>query len=349
MKNAFVTGGNGYIGIHICLVLIQKGFNVFTLDSLVNSRKDSLNEINKIIGSEQNFSDIGLHIYFGDLRDKKIIEKIFVDAEDLGKPIDFVMHLAGLKSVEDSCNDSISYWDTNVVSSINLLSIMEKHNCNQFIFSSSATIYAPNEDDYLREQSIISPYNTYGKTKLVIENILKDIFERHNGKWKIANLRYFNPIGAHNSGIIGENPKLISRNIFPQLCEVALGKKDFLDIYGKDWPTKDGTCVRDYIHVMDIAEGYLKVLEHLTSNSPQVLNLNLGSGKGTTVLELIKTFEEVNKVTIPFKIKGRRKGDVPRLVADNNLAKRTINWEPKRSLKQMCIDGLLYMRKIHAI
>ena len=221
---------------------------------------------------------------------------------------------------------------------------MEKYECRTVIFSSSATIYQINEDKLLNDSSPINPINPYGHTKLAIERLLKDLSGKGND-WRIANLRYFNPIGAHDSGLIGENPKGSKNNIFPILNSVASGEIEKLKIYGKNWSTYDGTGIRDYIHVMDLAEGHIKALEYLENNGPQILNLNLGTGIGTSVLGLLRIFENVNKVKINYEFTHRRKGDYGVVIADNSLAKSLLKWSPKRSIEEMCIDGWKWHNK----
>ena len=216
---------------------------------------------------------------------------------------------------------------------------MAKYNCKTLVFSSSATIYGLNGSLVLNEQSIINPCNPYGTTKYVVEKLLNDIFLSSSQQWRIANLRYFNPIGAHESGMIGENPIGNPNNIFPTLTKVAIGEIEKLMIFGNDWPTHDGTGVRDYIHIMDLAEGHVRTLEYLQANECQLLNLNLGTGKGTSVLDLINKFEKVNNVDISFEFTKRRKGDHGIVIADNSLSKNLLNWSPSRNLDDMCRDG----------
>jgi len=216
---------------------------------------------------------------------------------------------------------------------------MKKYKCKNIVFSSSATTYKTQENKPLKENDICDPINPYGMTKLTIENVLKDVFESEPLEWRIASLRYFNPIGAHEFGLLGEDPIGKPSNIFPQITKVAMGKLNNIQIFGTDWPTPDGTGVRDYIHVMDLAEGHLSALDHLINEGPQILILNLGTGLGTSVLELINTFQKVNKISVPYSFLGRRDGDSAILVADNSLAKSVLNWEPKRNLEDMCRDG----------
>ena len=244
-----------------------------------------------------------------------------------------------LKAVEESINYPLRYFDFNVLSTINLLKIMEKFNCMKIVFSSSATIYGNYCEHFnIKENASINPINPYGETKVVIEKILENLFLSSNS-WSVSILRYFNPIGAHPSGLIGENPLGSPNNIFPIINEVASGVRQNLNIFGNDWDTPDGTGVRDYIHVMDLADGHVLALEYLFENVGEIIKLNLGTGKGTSVLELISVFESVNNLEIPYIFTQRRKGDVSRTVADIKLAKEKLNWLPIRDLKMMCRDG----------
>ena len=336
MKTILATGGTGYIGSHTCLELLKKGYKVIILDSLVNSSEKVISKINFLL-NDKNLNN-NLTFIKGDISDEKLLDHIFKLAKEKYEPISCVMHFAGLKSVSESLSNPLQYWHNNVGGSIILFKLMEKYECRTVIFSSSATIYQINENKLLNESSPINPINPYGQTKLAIERLLKDLFDKGDD-WRIANLRYFNPIGAHQSGLIGENPKGIKNNIFPILNGVAIGEIEKLKIYGSNWPTYDGTGIRDFIHVMDLAEGHIKALEYLENNEPQFLNLNLGTGKGTSVLGLIKIFENVNKVKINYEFTKRRKGDYGIVIADNSLAKSLLKWTPKRSLEDMCVDG----------
>ena len=336
MKTILATGGTGYIGSHTCLELLKRGYKVIILDSLVNSSEKVISKINSLFNDKKVNNN--LTFVKGDINDEKLLDHIFNLAKEKYEPISCIMHFAGLKSVSESFSNPLQYWHNNVGGSIILFKLMEKYECRKVIFSSSATIYQINEDELLNESSPINPINPYGQTKLAIERLLKDLFDKGDD-WRIANLRYFNPIGAHQSGLIGENPKGIKNNIFPILNGVAIGEIEKLKIYGKNWPTYDGTGIRDFIHVMDLAEGHIKALEYLENNEPQILNLNIGTGKGTSVLGLIKIFENVNKVKINYEFTNRRKGDYGIVVADNSLAKSLLKWTPKRSLEDMCQDG----------
>ena len=337
MSRVFITGGAGFIGSHTSLVLLEKGYDLVILDSLINSSKISIQRLSKIVF--KNEKNQRINFIKGDIRDKNLLENIFKKATFDNNPFAGVIHFAGLKSVNESINNPIEYWDNNVIGSLNLFRVMEKYNCKTIVFSSSANIYAKsNDNEKLKENSAIRPNNPYGETKVAIEKILFNLSQSSNSQWRIANLRYFNPIGAHYSGLIGENPYGLPSNIFPFITQVAAKRIEFLNIFGNDWLTHDGTGVRDYIHIMDLAEGHVSALEYLLKEK-KVINLNLGTGKGTSVLDLINTFKKVNKVDLPYKVKGRRSGDLGYVVADNSLAKSLLNWKPSRSLEEMCKDG----------
>ena len=339
MKTILVTGGLGFIGSHTCVTLLEKGYKVIILDSLINSSEKVIGRIKKIFLVAKYDLNEQLQFYECDLRDETKLENIFKNNTSESKQIDAVIHFAGLKAVAESIDDPLRYFDFNVLSTINLLKIMEKFNCKRIVFSSSATIYGNYCEDFnIKENASINPTNPYGETKVIIEKILQNLFLSSNG-WSVSILRYFNPIGAHPSGLIGENPLGSPNNIFPIINEVASGERNNLNIFGNDWETPDGTGVRDYIHVMDLADGHVLALEYLFKNVGESIKLNLGTGKGTSVLELISIFESVNNLEIPYIFTQRRKGDVPRTVADINLAKQKLNWIPIRDLKTMCRDG----------
>ena len=348
MPTVLVTGGSGYIGSHTCLSLLEYGFDVISIDSNINSQKESLDKVFEIFKSSKQNSKNQLFFVEGDMRDEKLLDKIFKKAISEKMPIEAVLHLAGLKSVGESTKNPVEYWDVNVGGSICLFKCMQNNNCNTIVFSSSATIYGEcQEGSLITEESPIKPINPYGENKVVIEKILKNIFNSSKEKWKIANLRYFNPIGAHATGLIGEEPKGIPNNIFPYICQVALGKIDKLEIFGNNWPTKDGTCIRDYIHIMDLAHAHTCALNHLTNKNSQFLNLNIGTGISTSVLELVETFIEVNSCKVNYVFGDRRLGDSGYVVADNKLALRTIDWAPKKNIKDMCKDGWRYVSSLN--
>ena len=339
MKSILVTGGTGFIGSHTCLLLLKNGYEIFVIDSLINSSSQSLEKVLLILKETDINAYKKIHLVIGDIRNNNDIEKVFQLSQNLNKKIDAVIHFAGLKSVSDSILKPISYWENNVIGTINILKIMEKYNCKTFIFSSSATIYKSNSNKLLNEDDYYEPVNPYGYTKLTIERILQNIFKSNPLEWKIACLRYFNPVGAHESGLIGEDPSGKANNLYPQITKVAIGKIDKIKIFGSDWPTHDGTGIRDYIHVMDLAEGHLSALSYLLRKKSQILTLNLGTAKGTSVLELIESFKKVNKVEIPYSFEERRPGDNAFVVADNSLAKKILKFEPKRNIEDICRDG----------
>ena len=338
IKSILVTGGAGFIGSHTCLKLLESNFTIFILDSNINSSKLSIDRIINI--GKKNNLEFEKKIFFfkGDIRDEIFLNNVFLKAIEMKKKIKAVIHFAGLKSVRESVINPILYWDFNVNGSLKLFATMKKYNCKTIVFSSSATVYGSREIN-LREDLDLKPANPYGETKVAIERILKNIFISEKKSWRIVNLRYFNPIGAHPSGKIGENPLGIPNNIFPKLIDVAARKIDKLQIFGNDWDTPDGTGIRDYIHVMDLAEGHVSALDYMFNQKSLFLNLNLGTGKGYSVLELIRTFSEVNDVDIPFEFAPKRKGDVARLVADNRLSLSILNWRPIHNLEDMCRDG----------
>ena len=338
MKNILVTGGTGFIGSHTCLCLLSEGYNVYVIDSLINSSKKSLIKIKEISKGKDIDISNKLRFFEGDIRNKDFIDYIFETALKEGKQIDGVIHFAGLKAVAESVIKPFNYWENNVFGSYNLIKSMKENNCKTIVFSSSATVYGFASENLLSEKNLLRPINPYGSTKLAVENLLNDITQDTNENWKIAILRYFNPIGSHQSGLIGENPLQKPNNIFPLIINSAFTKEK-LKVFGNDWPTTDGTCIRDYVHVMDLADGHIKALDFLLRNKTQLIKLNIGTGIGHSVLDLIKTFENANNVSVPFEFDERREGDVCKLVADNSKAKSILNWSPLKSLKEMCIDG----------
>ena len=339
MSIILATGGLGFLGSHICLEILESGLDVLVVDSLINSSLDVIKRIEKILSTKNNSKVGKLFFRKGDIRNYEFLNNIFKEFLVLKKPIHSVIHLAGLKSVGNSIVDPLNYWDVNVNGTLNLLKVMKKNNCNNIVFSSSATIYESKIKKKIEENSELKPINPYGNTKLVIENLLNDIYKSERYKWRIANLRYFNPVGAHSSGHLGEDPKNNVNNLFPSVFDAVHKHIDFLPIYGNDWPTKDGTCVRDFIHIMDLAEAHVLVLNYLIKNEPQNLKLNIGTGKGVTVLEVVNTFIKEINLDFKYKFVHRRKGDYPEVVADNSLAKSILKWEPKRNLLEMCNDS----------
>ena len=334
-----MTGGTGFIGSHTCLVLLENGFQIYVIDSFINSSAESLNKVLEILKNKGSNAENNINLFNVDLKNERKVEAVFQEAYSKNKPIEAVIHFAGLKSVSESISEPLKYWENNVNGTINLLKIMEKFNCKTFVFSSSATVYKAKTDKLLKEDDICLPVNPYGFTKLTIEKILCDLYNSDSSNWRIVSLRYFNPVGAHYSGLIGEDPLGTPNNIYPQITRVGIGKLDEIKIFGSDWPTKDGTGVRDYIHVMDLAEGHLAALNHLINEKPQNLTINLGTGKGISVLELIEIFQKVNGVNIPYRFVSRRPGDNSYVVADISLAKLILNWEAKISIDDICRSG----------
>ncbi len=337
MKNILITGGTGYIGSHTCLALLKRGFNLTIIDSNINSSSLSISRVKKILKDE--YYDEKIVFFKGDIRDKKFLDEIFLNSIKQNNRIQGVIHFAGLKAVSESLFQPLVYWENNVYGSICLFEIMGKYDCKNIVFSSSASIYKNNSLKPILETSEIKPCTPYGQTKVAIENILEGIFKTSSNSWRIANLRYFNPIGAHESGLIGENPLSTPNNLFPIVCRVADGSICELQIFGNDWPTNDGTPVRDYIHIMDLAEAHCAGLDFLFKNKPQFINLNVGTGIGTSVLELVNKFMEVNNCRIPYKYSQKRLGDLPFVVAENKLITSILEWRPKRNIEQMCRDG----------
>lgn len=339
MKKILVTGGAGFIGSHTCLSLLEKGYEVIILDSCINSSPKSVEGILKILNGNKIFNKENLKFIKGDISDEILLKSIFRKAKKSNKPIEAVIHFAGLKSVNESTLNPIKYWDSNLGGTINLIKVMDSFNCRKIIFSSSASIYALSKKNFLTEESFINPISPYGSTKATIENFFKDLFYFHKDKWNIINLRFFNPIGAHPSGIIGEELNNKTNNIFPLIIDSAFSPPKPLKIFGNDWDTYDGTCVRDFIHVMDLADAHVKAFQFLNEEKSLFLSLNIGTGKGTSVLELIKNFEKVNKIEINYIFTKRRHGDCPFIVADNSKAKSILGWEPANDLDDMCRDG----------
>ena len=326
MKNILVTGGAGFIGSHVSLLLLEQGYDVYIIDNLSNSSYQRINQISELSGRHFSFFE-------KDICNLLELDKIFADNK-----IDVVMHFAGLKSIQDSINDPQLYFKNNILGTRNLLNSMEKNGVKKIIFSSSATVYGSNNDSPIRESDITSePKNPYGKSKFIIEMNLKDLF---NSKfdWGIICLRYFNPVGAHQSGKLGENIKSNFGNIMPILCNVASGKQDKFQVFGNDYETHDGTCIRDYIHVVDLAMGHIMALKKIINNNMFEV-INLGTGKGHSVLELIDAFEKSTGQKINYEICDRREGDIDISFADVSYAYEFLNWKAKYNIKKMCIDS----------
>lgn len=322
-----VTGGLGYIGSHTVVELIKKGFDPIVVDNLSNSKEEMVDQIEKITGKRIKY-------YIVDLLDKEKLEYIFKENED----IEDVIHFAGSKAVGESCLKPLMYYENNIMSTINLLNIMIKYNVRNIIFSSSATVYGtPKRVPIYESDEIGGTTNPYGTTKLIIEGILQDVYKVHP-EMNIALLRYFNPIGAHESGLIGEAPNGIPNNLMPYITQVAIGKLDHLNIFGDDYQTVDGTGVRDYIHVVDLALGHVATIKKLHQNSGLVI-YNLGTSRGTSVLELVKAFEEANNLKIPYVIAPRRPGDIAECYADCDKALKELGWKAEKTIVDACRDS----------
>ena len=326
MKRILVTGGSGYIGSHTVLKLLEADYEVIILDNLSNSSLEVNNRINYLSNKKFNFIK-------GDLRDKNILKSIFSQFE-----IEAVIHFAGSKSSFESDRYPLEYFENNITGSINLFKEMANKNVKKIVFSSSATVYGEPITKVCKESSRLSPISVYGKTKLIIENMLLDI-KKAQPEWRIFNLRYFNPIGAHPSGLLGEDPKNIPNNLLPFLTQVAVGKREELLVFGNDYDTCDGTGKRDYIHVEDLAMGHIAALNNIQKATEKNISLNLGTGKSYSVLEIIDTFEKCSGKKIPYKIVEKRLGDISELIADPTLAKRILGWESKFNIFQMCEDA----------
>ncbi|GAB6524508.1 UDP-glucose 4-epimerase GalE [Bacillus cereus] len=320
-----VTGGAGYIGSHTCVQLLNNGYEVIVIDNLSNSSAKSLNRVKEVTGKQIKF-------YKEDVLNREALNKIFEE-----NTIEAVIHFAGLKAVGESVANPLTYYNTNITSTLVLCDVMQKHNVKKMIFSSSATVYGIPKTSPITENFPLGAINPYGQTKLMIEQILRDIAVA-DPEWSTALLRYFNPIGAHESGRMGENPNGIPNNLMPYVTQVAIGKLKELSVFGNDYPTKDGTGVRDYIHVVDLANGHVKALEKVL-HTTGVEAYNLGTGTGYSVLEIVKTFEKSSGKTVPYKITERRPGDIAICFSDASKAKRELGWEAKRGLEEMCVDS----------
>jgi UDP-glucose 4-epimerase len=318
-----VTGGAGYIGSHVCIALLDVGLDVVVVDNLSNSNKASLERVQSICGRTLLFRH-------GDIRNEEVIYDVLRACG-----VTSVIHLAGLKAVGDSNVRPMTYYENNVLGTMRLVSAMKRADVKTLVFSSSATVYGTPKYLPLDEKHPLGPTNPYGRTKLVIEEMLKDLCRSDNG-WRIANLRYFNPVGAHESGLIGESPLGVPNNLLPFVAQVAIGRREKLQIWGSDYDTPDGTGIRDFIHVLDLASGHLSALRHL--KQPGVLTVNLGTGNGSSVLEVVRTFEAVSGRPIPYEIRERRSGDVAVCYADPTFAMDALGWKSTRSLQQMCAD-----------
>ena len=320
-----VTGGAGYIGSHTCIELIKAGYEVVVVDNLCNSSLESLKRVEGLV-------DCNIPFYEVDVRDKAALIQVFEQYS-----IDGVIHFAGLKAVGESVEKPIEYYDTNVGGTFILADVMREFGCKTFVFSSSATVYGDPHTVPIKEDFPLSVTNPYGRSKLMIEEFLQDVFVADDS-WHIALLRYFNPVGAHKSGLIGEDPNDIPNNLVPYISQVAIGKLEKLSIFGGDYDTPDGTGVRDYIHVVDLAKGHVKALQVLKSK-PQVLTVNLGTGNGYSVLDMIKAFEKASGKEVKYRIVDRRIGDIATCYADPSYAAEILNWQAECELDEMCEDA----------
>ncbi len=330
-RNVLVTGGCGFIGSHTVVELLNAGYGVVVIDNLSNSSDRALERVEQITGQNIRF-------YKKDLLDEQAINDIF-EKEDISS----VIHFAGLKAVGESCRIPLAYFNNNITGTLNLLRVMEKYSVKSLVFSSSATVYGKPKSVPISEDFPLSVSNPYGRTKLIIEDMLRDIYKADDS-WDIALLRYFNPIGAHKSGEIGENPNGIPNNLLPYVAKVASGELETVNVFGNDYDTPDGTGVRDYIHVVDLAEGHIKALEKLNSH-PGLVTYNLGTGKGYSVLEIIKSFEKACGKKIPYNITERRPGDIDMCYANPDKAKKELGWEAKRDIAEMCEDAWRWQSK----
>ncbi len=332
MRNILVTGGTGYIGSHTVVELLENGDNVIIVDNLSNSKIEVLDAIKKITGKEAKFYNVNY-------LDRENLEKIFEENE-----IDSVINFAGFKAVGESTKKPLEYYENNVSGAIVLLETMQKYNVKKFVFSSSATIYGEQkEHKYTETMSRGIPSSPYGFTKVMIEQILEDLYKADN-EWSISILRYFNPVGAHPSMLLGEDPEGIPNNLMPYIQRVAAGKLPELTIFGNDYPTPDGTCLRDYLHVVDLAKGHLKALDNLDNKGNGVYIHNLGTGNPKSVLDMVNTFIKVNGVDVPYKFGPRREGDLPEFYADPSKAEKELGWKAEKTLEDMCKDSWNYQK-----
>ena len=319
-----VTGGAGYIGSHTCIELLNNDYEVVVVDNLCNSSKESLNRVKTITGKEVVF-------YQQDILDESALANIFSEHQ-----IDAVIHFAGLKAVGESVEKPLEYYQTNLTGTLVLFKVMRDFNVKNFVFSSSATVYGDPHTVPITEEFPLSATNPYGRSKLIIEEISHDLFVADKN-WNIALLRYFNPVGAHKSGLIGEDPNGIPNNLIPYISQVAVGKREVLSVFGGDYDTPDGTGVRDYIHVVDLARGHIKALEKLISK-PGLVVYNLGTGQGYSVLEMVRAIEKASGKKVPYKIVARRAGDIATCFADPSFALQEINWKAENGLDEMAED-----------
>ena len=325
MSNILVTGGAGYIGSHTVVELLNAGHQVLIVDNLCNSSIAVLERIEKLANPNFRFVQ-------ADVRDGAALDQLFNE-----QPIDGVIHFAGLKAVGESVSQPVRYFDNNVGSTLTLLQAMDRAGVRRIVFSSSATVYGDPEQVPITENSRLQVTNPYGRTKLMCEDILRDL-QVSDPRWQVAILRYFNPVGAHISGTIGEHPNGIPNNLMPFITQVAVGQREFLSIFGRDYPTTDGTGVRDYIHVVDLAQGHLAALNYLQERQTSI-TVNLGTGRGVSVQELADTFARVTGVPVPYRFVDRRPGDVAACYADTTLAREALGWQAQLGVERMCQDA----------
>ncbi len=322
-----VTGGAGFIGSHTCVELLNAGYDIVIVDNLYNSNEKSLDRVKELTGKDFSF-------YPYDIRDKENMRKVFENHK-----IDACIHFAGLKAVGESCREPLMYYDNNIGGTLALCEVMAEYNCKKIVFSSSATVYGMNNISPLKEEMKTGgTTNPYGTTKYMIEIILDD-FHKADSDWGVTLLRYFNPIGAHKSGRIGENPNGIPNNLMPYITQVAIGKLPYLNVFGDDYDTHDGTGVRDYIHVVDLAIGHVKAVEKILKDEPKVNVYNLGTGNGYSVLDIVKAFEQASGQKIEYKIAPRRPGDLDVCYSDASKAFNELGWKAERDLLEMCEDS----------
>ena len=347
MAHLLITGGAGFIGSHACLTLLEAGHSLVVVDNFEGSSAEPLQQVAALAGLGPLERLAATHwgtaeeprrllVLQGDIRSSEDLDRAFNASSTA--VVEAVLHFAGLKAVAESVAEPLRYWDTNVAGSRCLLQAMARHNCRTLVFSSSATLYGLPDSVPITESAPVRPINPYGHTKAAVEQMLADLAASQAG-WRLARLRYFNPVGAHPSGRIGEAPLGQPSNLFPLINLVAQGQKPCLRVYGRDWPTADGTGVRDYIHVMDLAEGHRATVHRLLNDPPQLLTLNLGSGQGHSVLELVRVFEKVTGRPVPWEAADRRPGDSACSIADPSLAKKLLGWATTRNLEDMCRDG----------
>ena len=320
-----VTGGAGYIGSHTVILLMEAGYDVVVFDNFCNASKESIRRVEKIVGETITTVE-------GDIRNKEDLHAVFN-----AHRIDAVIHFAGLKAVGESVEQPLRYYDNNVHGTVSLCEVMQEHGCKSIIFSSSATVYGDPSTTPITEDFPTSATNPYGRSKLFIEEILRDLYVSDR-EWKIVLLRYFNPVGAHPSGTIGEDPNGIPNNLMPFITQTAVGKLSCLNVFGNDYATHDGTGVRDYIHVMDLADGHVKALDRLEEFN-EVMTINLGTGTGYSVLDMVEAFEKASGATVPYRIAPRRAGDIAKCYADPSYAKKVLGWEAKKGIEEMCQDS----------